>query len=626
MEAKAVARRVAPTVADDKPRDHCGVVGVAFNDTHYSHKLRKARSLEDPPYFLFPPENGYASHTIYNALVKLNHRGQNSAGIATYDNYAGRDIDIRLVKGLVTKFMEMEPSIPHREGYLRTTAGTRIGSHFYPEGIYVSVSSQPDGTHFLVGDEGRMSGRVSAAELDSLRQCNMVLGNGNGVLERLSGTMGIGHVRYSTSASANMRDAQPLVFPVDDWRMAIAFNGTIVDPESHRESLKEDHKFHSRVDTEVLGAFIAKHLRSGRDLEYALGEVSTQFEGGYALVVLTSRGEGELAALRDPHGIRPMALGLSTKHDGVMFASESIAFGPTGFEFSRMVRPGEMILIEGTSPLKLSQKMLNPQKPAHCHFELIYFSRPSSLADNPSTAPLTYGSAGYRSIYSIRFRAGEELVSEHATDSMRSNPEEWAVVAVPDSSRSAAEGVAKALGIPVVGVLEKNDFVHRSFILPTLEERKKAVELKYDTAQDALHGRKVILIDDSIIRGTTITDPIEKIRKAGASRVEVWISEPRVIGHCPFGIDVRTRKELIAAHKSDEEIKRDIGADSLGYQSIEGLRRAVGLDGETCEGCITGVYPTKGAQQVADEMVARANGDSTIKLRSERSGRVPIQT
>ncbi len=557
MGPKAVARRTDWLgYGEGTPKDHCGVVGVAFEDEHYSNRLRRERSAESREYYMFPPENGHASYEIYRALLKLQHRGQDSAGIATFDSYGGHEINMELVKGLVSGFSEKE-------------ARSR----------------------------------------------------GKGPLERLGGSMGIGHVRYCTSASAGMRDAQPIIFQIDGWQMAVAFNGTIVDADAHRSSLREDHKFHSRVDTEVLGAFIAAHLKRGKDLEYALAEVARQFEGGYSLVVLTSRGSGELAALRDPHGIRPLAVGLSTSNGGVMLASETVAFHSTEFEFFKMVAPGEMVMVDGTAPIKFTQKVLNAQKPAHCQFELIYFSLPPSLVDKPSTAPPAYGSEGFRSMYSVRFAAGQNMALRYGTPQMRDGQADWVVVPVPESARPAAEGIAAGLGIRTGGALTKNTFIHRTFTLPTPEERKRAVDMKFYVIPDAFQGKSVILVDDSIVRGTTINVPISLLRKAGVSRVEVWITEPPIIGYCPYGIDMRTSKELIATHMDTEQIRNVIGADRLCYQTMDGLHDALGLAGELCEGCLTGKYPTPGAQQTSDAL-ARRSASAQISLRSKPNGRV----
>ncbi len=539
------------------PKDHCGVVGVAFGDELYTNRMRRERSADQLEYYMFPPENGHASYEIYRALLRLQHRGQDSAGIATFDNNGGHEINVELVKGLVTKFSEMEERARKK-----------------------------------------------------------------GPLERLSGTMGIGHVRYTTSASPGVRDAQPMVFDINDWQMAIAFNGTIVDPEAHRGSLKEGHKFHSKVDTEILGAFIANHLKRGKDLEYALAEVTKQFEGGYALAVLTSRGQGELAVLRDPHGIRPLAMGLSTLTNGVMFASETVAFHSAGFEFSRMVSNGEMIFVDGASQARFTQKVLNAQKPAHCHFELIYFSLPSSLVDKPSAAPLSYGPEGHKSMYAIRFAAGQKMAVEYGSESMKKNQKEWIVVPVPESARSAADGIANELGIPVVAALTRNVFIHRTFTLPTQEERNRAVDLKFYEVPDAVMGRSVILVDDSIVRGTTINVPLNLLRKAGAARVEVWITEPPVIGYCPYGIDMRTRKELIATHMDNEQIRNLIGADRLCYQTVAGLHQAIGLGDEICTGCITGRYPTQGAQQAYNSSLRLSVASRGITLKHGVNGRV----
>ncbi len=542
----------------DRPRDHCGVVGVAFEDELSATRTMRQRLREEGEYYLIPPENGHASYRIYSALLQLQHRGQDSAGIATFDKFAGPEIHVNVVRGLVTQFSEREERAK----------------------------------------------------------------KGHGPLERLPGSMGIGHVRYCTSASPGLKDAQPIVFQVDNWRMAVAFNGTITNAGQLRESLRGDHKFHSSVDTEVLGALLAKHLRKGRGLEQALGEVAQQAEGGYAMVVLTSRGGGELAALRDPHGIRPLAMGQSDEN-AVMFASETVALHATGFSYWRMIKPGEVNIVYGTEPINLLTKQLVTAAQSVCQFEHVYFSRPDSLVDGPSSMPAVNSMVVGRSIYKVRFKLGEELARSYATESMRSDPKNWAIVPVPDSSRTASEGIASAIGIPVVEALIKNRYIHRTFILPTPEERKRAVTAKFHAVPDSVTGKSVILVDDSIVRGTTISSPVRMLRQAGAERVEVWITEPPVVSYCPYGIDMANRDELIAAKENVETIRARIEADRLCYQTTEGLKRAIGLGDEICTGCLTGKYPTPIAQQISDSLIGQKVVGRLVELKQKPNGRVP---
>ena len=386
------------------------------------------------------------------------------------------------------------------------------------------------------------------------------------VLARLPGDSAIGHTRYSTAGDTSLINAQPIVTDCNRGKLALAHNGNLTNANELRRKL--EHKgsiFQSTSDTEVIVHLAARS--AARNLPGALADALHQVEGAYSLVALT---RDELYAIRDPRGFRPLALG---RLDGAwVVASETCAFDLIGAEYVRDVEPGEMLRISrgGHESIHFA-----PAKPLqHCIFEHVYFSRPDSLV---------FG----RSVQLSREKLGRWLAREHPVEADM-------VVPVPDSGVPAAVGYALESGIPFQMALIRNHYVGRTFIEPRQSIRDFGVKLKLNPVRRLLEGKRVVLVDDSIVRGTTSRKIVRMVREAGAVEVHVRISCPPTISPCYYGVDTPTREELIASQHSVEEIRQYIEADSLGYLSLEHLREAVSdTEGKFCTSCYTGVYPTE---------------------------------
>jgi len=263
-----------------------------------------------------------------------------------------------------------------------------------------------------------------------------------------------------------------------------------------------------------------------------------------------------------------------------LIASETVAFDANDFEEFYSIRPAEIFILNDES---FESKLLrNVERKYHCMFEFVYFSRPDSIFEN-------------RTVYEVRWNLGKELANTYTTDAD-------VIVPIPDTSRPAAEAISRATGIPVIEGLIKNRYIGRTFIMPKQDQREKNVKLKLNVVKSLIKGKKVLLIDDSLVRGTTIRRIVEMVKKAGAEKVYVWITCPPIISPCFYGIDIAIHDELIASKKSIEEIRKEIGADELRYQTLEGLKRAIGLGDNICTSCLTGFYPTKLAQKLSDEL------------------------
>jgi len=384
------------------------------------------------------------------------------------------------------------------------------------------------------------------------------------VLKRLKGHIGIGHVRYSTTGDSNAVNAQPLVVRYRGGYIALAHNGNLVNAAELRDRLEEEGViFQTTIDSEVIVNLIARFSRDG--IANAIEKTMDMIRGSYALVVMT----GEyLIGIRDPYGLRPLCLG--KMENGYVLASESCALDVIGAEFVRDVEPGEIIIIgrEG-----LLTKQVQPKcRRASCIFEYIYFARPDSVLDGTS-------------VYEARRNAGRILAEEHPVEADL-------VISVPDTSIPAAIGYAEVSGIPFGEGLIKNRYVGRTFIQPEQKLRETAVRLKLNALRHIVSGKRIVMIDDSIVRGTTSRQIVSSLRMAGAKEVHLRISSPPVAYSCYFGIDTPTRSQLIGAVKTIEEIREEIGADSLGYISIEGLIRSVGKPADhLCLACFNGGYP-----------------------------------
>lgn len=451
---------------DDKLHDECGVTGIYGTD--------KAASL------------------TYFALTALQHRGQESAGIAVSD---GEKIKLRKDIGLVGDVFQQ--------------------GHF----------------------------------------------------DELTGSIAIGHVRYATAGGRTIENAQPMLNMFKLGGLALAHNGQLVNYEILREMLEESGStFNSTSDTEVILKLVAKNYKKG--LEKALENTIQLIKGSYALCIMT---ENCLIGARDPNGIRPLCLG--KVDNGYILASESCAIDAVNGEYIRDVAPGEIIIIDenGIRSLKCDEKT---QKQT-CIFEYVYFARPDSIIDGIP-------------VQTARMNMGEVLAKE-------SPVEADVVIGVPDSGIGAAMGYSKSSGIPYVMGIVKNKYIGRTFIAPTQSERENMVFVKLNAIKSDLDGKRVVVIDDSIVRGTTSRRLVQILRRAGAKEVHFRVSSPPVKFPCYFGIDTPSKGELISSAHEADEICKEIGADSLAFISLEGMVSALNkcnikADGY-CKGCFTGEYP-----------------------------------
>jgi amidophosphoribosyltransferase len=389
------------------------------------------------------------------------------------------------------------------------------------------------------------------------------------LLETLRGPVGIGHVRYSTTGSSDLENAQPLVVKVRDEDGAIAHNGDIVNFERIRRRLQaQGIELLGNADTETVAQLIALEFGRTRELDAAIRRAAAELVGGYAIVFLVGQ---KVYAFRDPQGIRPLVLG--TIDGGVAVASESVALELMGGRVLRDVLPGEVILLEKGQVARTST-LPNSGDRAHCMFEWVYFSRPDSIAEG-------------RPVYDVRYKIGQRLAREGPAEADL-------VVPVPDSARPQALGFAAASGIPYAEALIKNRFVERTFILPDQRRRESEVRVKLHPVPGLLKGKRIVLLDDSIVRGTTLREIVQMVRTAGATRVDVRVGCPPIRAPCYFGIDMKERKELVAHERDERQVAEVIGADSVHYLSIPGLVESVGLpSGQLCLGCLTGDYPVE---------------------------------
>ncbi len=450
---------------DDKLHDECGVFGV------------------------FSEEEGRnVAPLVYYGLFALQHRGQESAGIAASK---GGPIECRKGMGLV-------------------------GDVFDPETL------------------AKMEGRIA-----------------------------VGHVRYSTAGSSTIENAQPFVSRFKLGSIAVAHNGNLTNADVIKELLEDGGvAFTSTSDSEVIVNLIAKNYKKG--LEKALTDTIQFVKGSYALAVMT---ETALVGARDPNGIRPLCLGKIEK--GWILASESCAIDAVGGTFVRDVAPGEIVIIDDNGVL--SFEFGEKTRKATCAFEYIYFARPDTAIDGID-------------VYGSRIRAGEILGRQSAVAADL-------VIGVPDSGVPAAIGYGRATGTPFGLGIVKSKYVGRTFIAPNQELRKQAVSVKLNVVRSEVEGKRIVIIDDSIVRGTTSRHLVTLLRDAGAKEVHFRVCSPPVRFPCYFGIDIAHRKELIGNANSVDKIRETIGADSLAFISVDGLLEALDGPGGYCLGCFTGVYP-----------------------------------
>lgn len=386
----------------------------------------------------------------------------------------------------------------------------------------------------------------------------------------LQGFAAIGHVRYSTTGASMAYNTQPLKVYFDGGNLALSHNGNLTNAGQLREKLaKEGAIFNTTVDTEVVLTLIARS--KCKTIEERVAEAVRQIRGAYAILLMT---DNKIIAVRDPYGFRPLVLG--KMENGWCLASESCAFDLVGAELVRDVKPGEMVILDSDNSEPRSMMWVEevPERTAHCIFEYVYFARNDSVIDG-------------QPVYESRIQMGRELAKEIQDI----HPD--IVISAPDSGTPAAIGYSLEAGIPFMEGLTKNRYVGRTFIQPTQKQRANAVRLKLNPVRSVVEGKSVVLVDDSIVRGTTSGKVVKLLKEAGAREVHVAISSPPVVDSCYYGIDTSERKQLIASRCSQEEICRFIGADSLHYISMEGMKRAISKinPDRLCCACFNSDYP-----------------------------------
>lgn len=466
------------TEIEEKLREECGVIGAYDFDGHD------------------------VASTIYYGLLAMQHRGQESCGIAVSDT--------RGPKGKV---------LSHKDMGL-------VNEAFTPES-----------------------------------------------LEKLKGDIGVGHVRYSTAGSSTRENAQPLVLNYVKGTLGLAHNGNLINaPELRRELEYTGAIFQTTIDSEVIAYHIARERLNSRTVEEAVGRAMHKIKGAYSLVIMSPR---KLIGARDPFGFRPLCIG---RRDNVyLLASETCALDTVGAEFVRDVLPGEIVTISPDLGIVSDMSHAIPEaEHARCVFEYIYFARPDSHLDGMS-------------VYNSRILAGKYLAMDSPVDADL-------VVGVPESGQVAALGYSLQSGIPYGTAFVKNAYVGRTFIKPKQKSRENSVQVKLNAIREAVEGKRVIMIDDSIVRGTTSDRIVRMLREAGAKEVHMRVSSPPFLWPCYFGTDVPARDQLIAYNRSVEEIRRIIGSDTLGYLRIERLPQIVNGLG-ICQGCFTGKYPLEPPQE-----------------------------
>ncbi|WP_304116619.1 amidophosphoribosyltransferase [Phascolarctobacterium succinatutens] len=396
----------------------------------------------------------------------------------------------------------------------------------------------------------------------------------------LQGFAAIGHVRYSTTGASMPYNIQPLKVYFDGGNLALSHNGNLTNAGQLRANLaKEGAVFNTTIDSEVVLNLIAYSAR--KTIEERVAEAVNQIKGAFGILIMT---DNKIIAVRDPYGFRPLVLG--KMENGWCVASESCAFDLVGAELVRDIKPGEMIIIDSDNaePRSMMWAEKLPEKTAHCIFEYVYFARNDSVIDE-------------QSVYDARIQMGRELAKE--TPDIHPD----IVISVPDSGTPAAIGYAMEAGVPFLEGLTKNRYVGRTFIQPTQKQRANAVRLKLNPVRSVVAGKSVVMVDDSIVRGTTSGKIVKLLKEAGAREVHVCISSPPVTDSCYYGIDTSERKELIAARCTEEEICRYIGADSLHYISMDGMKRAINKinpDGLCCA-CFSADYPDKADAVIKQE-------------------------
>ncbi|MBE6491110.1 MAG: amidophosphoribosyltransferase [Methanobrevibacter sp.] len=393
----------------------------------------------------------------------------------------------------------------------------------------------------------------------------------NDLIQSLPGHMAVGHVRYSTTGQSKLENSQPFVIDFGDGFIAMAHNGDIVNSDELRQELIDDgFYFRSDSDSEVICYLIKReHYDNKKDILEAIEDVCKRLVGSYALTILV---DGELYGVRDPMGIKPLAI---AERDGdYIVASETVAFDVINAKYVRDVVPGEVVYFKNDEINSHMLESAGKCKLSHCMFEYVYFARPDSTIDGIN-------------VYETRMNIGKQLHELYPIDAD-------VVIPVPDSSIPAAIGYSRASGIPYGEGLIKNRYVGRTFIMPTQEERELAVRLKLNPIKEAIKGKKIILIDDSIVRGTTSKQLLDLVKEAEPAEIHFLVGCPPVMAPCYYGVAMATKKELIAANYTVEEIQEQLDIDSLGYITLPALVKAIGMPKEKlCLGCLNEEYPTE---------------------------------
>ncbi len=405
-----------------------------------------------------------------------------------------------------------------------------------------------------------------------------------GVLSRLHGHLGIGHVRYSTTGSSVIRNAQPFLVGDDDFTVALAHNGNLVNSADlkHRLAAK-GLDFQATSDTEIIAKLLHRELSFQGPIEDALNVALRQLRGAFSIVVLT---DSELIAARDPHGLHPLCVG-RLDHDSWVVASETCALSAVDAEYFDEVQPGEAVIIDEHGLRR--HRFAESPRSAMCIFETIYFARPDSVI---------YG----QSLHAVRRRMGEVLAQEQPAEADL-------VIGVPDTSIPGAIGYAASSRLPYDIGLVKSRYIQRTFIQPDQRLREIGARLKFTALRDVIAGRRVVVVDDSIVRGTTTRQLVKLIRDAGASEVHLRVHSPPIQWPCFYGIDMATREELIASSHDVDQIREHVGADSLGYLSTAGLARALGVSSKHfCWACLTGKYPIRVPSELREAKMQLENG------------------
>lgn len=378
----------------------------------------------------------------------------------------------------------------------------------------------------------------------------------------------IGHVRYSTTGNVNTANCQPMTVRHIKGALAIAHNGNLINALDLRKEFEMNGAiFHSTSDTEVISYAITRERLECHSIQEALEKAMYKIKGAYSLVLMSPK---KLIAARDPHGFRPLCLGELPNGEGYVVASESCAFDSIGARFVRDIKPGEIVVIDENGIESIETHC--GQKSSLCVFEFVYFARPDSVIEGAS-------------VHNARLRAGHFLAKEHPVEAD-------VVIGCPDSGLDAALGFSQASGIPYGVGFIKNRYIGRTFIQPTQGMRDNAVKIKLNVIRETVEGKRVVLVDDSIVRGTTSAKVVKLLRNAGAKEIHMRISAPPFISECYFGTDIDSKENLIANKHTVDEIAKIIGVDSLGFLSTDGVIRIAEHAGcEFCRGCFTGEYP-----------------------------------